>query len=357
MFNELLQTYQKVKEQPVLFKKSHKKLKIPVNLSIFRETFNIFRTNYISHYRYLDEYEFDDFLFIYDKRTKFFDGYKLNPAWLVNLHRTNNLDFSSTNEYADFHGIKKYDAHINWTTNRRKEHLSQILHLKRPESIPFKMQEKNIVLKYDYEHPKVIYEYAFYFDDPNIFENKHNDIEYGRLKDNAQHVKEFFAHGISTSGNLCVASRDNFKIANLQKVKIIGKGYDGICSNGIDLKYYLHPAFEDAYSRWTTRYVAYRFSQQSSDGRNEYYHYLLGDFSNTFASHNLISSGNNKGSVYLDYDDIFSLDISNSDLLVSLNKEKLPKENIEDFLKLSDLFDFVLSFSVNNEIYKIDLNY
>ncbi|OAL10199.1 hypothetical protein A6V39_01990 [Candidatus Mycoplasma haematobovis] len=345
-FNATHKALQYEKELFEIFK-TPAKLAVPVALTVFEAYYKNF-----DFYKYLDEYTFEDKIFIFDAKTLVDNKnhfYQASEAWLPNLKRTNNLRYFDYKNYASKHNIKEHQ-HINWIDGNSdlSSKLRNILKLDLSNiSEAFEPKIKKISFEHNWYADGRINLYSSYFL-KNDLKNHYHSINYGKHKYDPRTAKSLFNPWISASNcnDYSAESSRNLRISTIDN-----DGYDGIC-NGINFWGTWNLDFTHAYSRkWTTPYVAYRRAKPRY-WEDEYYYYSLGGFENNkgFGS-NLNQSYNNKTLWQVNYDDIFVLANPKdtidgySKLQLGLNFKKI--KNYTNFLKVSHLLDFTLNISVN----------
>lgn len=330
--------------------KSSAKIGVPVDLTVFEAYYRKF-----NFYKYLDEYTFEDKIFIFDAKATFDpynNPYQESSAWLSNLRRTNKLSYFIYGNYSNKHHIQEKD-HINWIDGNSDagSKLRNILKLDLSNvREAFEPYHKKISFDHNWQVYGRINLYSSYFvkNSRGDLRNQYSTIKYGKHKYQPETAKSLFNSWVG--GSTCEDFRRKSD-SNLRVGEVNYDGYDGIC-NGINFWGGSNVDFTKSYSKkWATPYAAYKRTTPKY-WQDEYYYYSLGGYENNrgFGS-NLNQSYNHRTIWKVNYDDIFVI-ANNKDqtdgyskLQLGLNFKKI--KNLTNFLKVSHLFDFTLNLSVN----------
>ncbi|AEW44939.1 hypothetical protein MHC_00365 [Mycoplasma haemocanis str. Illinois] len=331
---------------------SRSKLNLPVTLYVFESYYKA-----LDVYTYLDEYTFEDGIFIYDARNKSSLGneYRSSPHWLRNLRKSyHHKYYGNRKRMKDTHGIQSW-SNVDWSYSFLDHSLglNRIVRLEYPSSyVAFEPQPKRFVLDYNYRHSSKINLYSTY-----LWKATGEGIgvasptySFGKLKNHPLNAKKLFKSWVDAGS--CKEYSDKFSLQSLSIYSNTDPGFDGIC-DVIDLKFFENTGFANGYDsyRWTSPYVGFKRSVENY-WTNEYYYYLLGEVRDQYgSSHDLNGSYDSKTSWFVDYDNLFiasnpkSHDGSYDKFYLVLNEKKI--RNLSNFLTVSYLFDFELSLSVN----------
>ncbi|CBY92082.1 hypothetical protein HF1_00740 [Mycoplasma haemofelis str. Langford 1] len=329
-------------------------LNIPVTLYVFESYYKA-----LDVYTYLDEYTFEDGIFVYDARNKSSLGneYKSSPYWLRNLKKSyHHKYYGSRKRMKDSHGIYSWE-NVDWTYSFLDSNLSlsKIVRLEYPSSyVAFEPQPKRLVVDYNHRHSSKINLYSTYLrkaTGEGIGISAY-PYSFGKLKSYPLHAKKLFKSWVDARS--CKEYSDKFSLQALAIYSNTDPGFDGVC-DVIDLKFFEGTGFSSGYDsyRWTSPYAGFKRSIKNY-WTNEYYYYLLGEVKDQYgSSYDLNGSYDSKTSWFVDYDNLFIAsnpkgdDGSYDKFYLVLNEKKI--RNWSNFLTASYLFDFELSLSVNGK--------
>ncbi|RAO95184.1 hypothetical protein DNK47_00970 [Mycoplasma wenyonii] len=347
-----------------LISQPKKELSLPVDLIIFDQYYKR-----ISEWKYLDKYEYDEEILVFDKRDYNFEkeskegSYKEN--WLNNLTHSKHYKYLWTSVYK--YPQKDESLHINWINGGGSSHtLRNILNLDLPKNIEnsFEMHNKRIELDLAFLMSPIISIYSGYWKNGELKKSNNviSQVVYGNLKPNFVRWSDVYHYERGKHKNcsqLGESEDDELRVAR----RAVEEGFDSQC-NRIDLLNFGSYFYRHQNRRiYSSGLVGYKYKYPDA-WTTHYYFYSLGDWTlDRPAKYQVNKASEEKNLWYVDYDNLFVPEIK---LIEDTHRDRFAKKkfqlsfyidyqkvkNIEAFFKISTKLKFKMKFKYRDKKYE-----
>lgn len=359
-----LETYGLSGHSPArLVSQAKKELLLPVDLIIFDQYYRR-----ISEWKYLDKYEYDEEILVFDKRDYDYEKVskegKYKENWLNNLTHLKHYQYLWTSVYK--YPQKDESFHIDWIEGGGSSHtLRSILNLDLPKNIEnsFEMRDKRIELDLAFLMSPIISIYSGYWKNGEL--NKANNVisqvTYGNLKANSVRWSDIYHYERGKKKN-CFQLGENEDNELRESRKVVAEGFDSQC-NRIDLLNFGSYFYRHQNRRiYSSGFVGYKYRYPDA-WTTQYYFYSLGDWVLDRPAKYQVNKGiEEKNLWYVDYENLFVPEIK---LVEDSPRDRFAKKkfqlsfyidyqkikNIEAFFRISTKLKFKLKFKYRDKNY------